>query len=103
MGPALGRIADPCLSLRPGGMVTFPFRSGYKGRVSSQRRGCGHSMPDVQTSDLGPFEGLSPDEVRTILSGTTTVRLAQGDPLFQQGDPPDRFFLLRQGWPTCPS
>lgn len=55
-------------------------------------------MPDDQTSDLGAFEGLSPEEVRTILSGTSTVRLAPGDPLFLQGDPADRFFLLRQGW-----
>lgn len=55
-------------------------------------------MPDDQTSGPGPFQGLSPDEVRTILSGTTTVRLAPGDPLFLQGDPADRFFLLKQGW-----
>lgn len=55
-------------------------------------------MPNDQTSDLGAFEGLSPEEVRTILSGTSTVRLAPGDPLFLQGDPADRFFLLKQGW-----
>lgn len=55
-------------------------------------------MPDDPTSDLGPFQGLSPAEVGTILAGTTTVRLAAGEPLFLQGDPADRFFLLRQGW-----
>ena len=55
-------------------------------------------MPEDHTSDLGPFQGLSPAEVRTILSGTTTVRLAAGESLFLQGDPADRFFLLKEGW-----
>lgn len=55
-------------------------------------------MPDDHPTVRAAFEGLSPPEVETILTGTTTARLAAGEALFLQGDPADRFFLLKEGW-----
>ncbi|MDO5371655.1 Crp/Fnr family transcriptional regulator [Paracoccus sp. (in: a-proteobacteria)] len=55
-------------------------------------------MPDDHPTVRAAFQGLSPAEVGTILTGTTTARLSAGEPLFLQGDPADRFFLLKEGW-----
>lgn len=55
-------------------------------------------MPDDHPTVRAAFAGLSPAEVETILTGTTSARLAAGEPLFLQGDPADRFFLLKEGW-----
>jgi CRP-like cAMP-binding protein len=55
-------------------------------------------MPDGHPTIRAAFEGLSPDEVQTILSGTSTARISAGEALFLQGDPADRFFLLKEGW-----
>ena len=54
-------------------------------------------MPDDHPTVRAAFQGLSPAEVGTILTGTTTARLSAGEPLFLQGDPADRFFLLKEG------
>ncbi len=55
-------------------------------------------MPDGHPTIRAAFEGLSPAEVQTILSGTSTARISAGEVLFLQGDPADRFFLLKEGW-----
>lgn len=55
-------------------------------------------MLDDHPTVRAAFQGLSPAEVETILTGTTTARLSAGEPLFVQGDPADRFFLLKEGW-----
>lgn len=55
-------------------------------------------MLDDHPTVRAAFQGLSPAEVETILTGTSTARLAAGEPLFVQGDPADRFFLLKEGW-----
>ncbi len=43
------------------------------------------------------FEGLSPEQVELIAGCGRNVRFEAGETLFRQGDPADRFYLLRHG------
>jgi len=43
------------------------------------------------------LEGLAPEQIRFLISCVSNRRFPAGDFLFREGDPADRFFLLRHG------
>ncbi|MBD2327975.1 cyclic nucleotide-binding domain-containing protein [Alkalinema sp. FACHB-956] len=43
------------------------------------------------------FAGLSPEYVQLLTECASNIRFDAGDMLFRQGEPADRFYLLRQG------
>ncbi|WP_299364726.1 Crp/Fnr family transcriptional regulator [uncultured Paracoccus sp.] len=54
-------------------------------------------MPDDILSDIPQFAGLAGPERRVVAAETRLGSLAPGEALFVQGDPADRFFLLKDG------
>ena len=43
------------------------------------------------------FSGLDHSYRRFLSDSTTELRIKKGDPLFKQGDPADKFYILRSG------
>ena len=43
------------------------------------------------------FEGLASDDLAALAAYGTDVRFAPGEVIFREGDPADRFFVLRTG------
>jgi CRP-like cAMP-binding protein len=43
------------------------------------------------------LEGLTPEQIRFLVSCVSNRRFTAGDFLFHEGEPADRFFLLRHG------
>jgi CRP/FNR family cyclic AMP-dependent transcriptional regulator len=43
------------------------------------------------------FRGLAPADLQLIAGCGSNVRVAAGEPLFHEGDPADRFYLIRHG------
>jgi CRP-like cAMP-binding protein len=46
---------------------------------------------------LPAFAGLAPDEIQSLLRHARIQTVEKGAALFEQGDPPDRFFVLADG------
>jgi CRP/FNR family transcriptional regulator, cyclic AMP receptor protein len=47
--------------------------------------------------DHGFFRGLDPDDLALLVGCASNVRFGEGAFLFQEGEPADRFFLIRHG------
>ena len=56
-------------------------------------------METIETvlHDVPLFEGLTPAEFELIAGCGSNVRFREGELLFRDGDPADRFYLLRHG------
>lgn len=56
-----------------------------------------YSIPDHELRSHALFMGLSDDAIGIIKEGIQVLQLAEGEHLFTQGQPAERFFMLRQG------
>src|SRR5262245_37782387 len=52
---------------------------------------------DEVVAESPVFDGLNPEQLELIAGCGRIVALRNGDRLFREGDPADRFFLLRRG------
>jgi len=60
----------------------------------------GGTLPETADNELRQhvlFAGLDDTQLRRVKEGITVVQLAEGEHLFEQGQPAERFFLLRAG------
>ncbi len=44
------------------------------------------------------FQAMGPEITRSIVQGRPARRFVRGEPIFQQGDPADSFFVVIEGW-----